>query len=339
MPDRGESEIMHAAALKPYPIDVEFPDISRYREGNAGVDFVHTFDSGRSGPHVMVNALTHGNEVCGAIAVAALLESEVRPVKGKLTLSFSNVDAYQRFDPERPDAARFVEEDLNRVWSADKLEGSRNTVDLQRARELRPVVDEVDYLLDLHSMHEASSPLLLSGLLDKGIAFASRLGYPACVIVDAGHSEGRRLRDYGGFGLAESDKIALLVECGQHWEARSVDVARDVTARFLRVLGTLTPDALPAWIKTGNGRGPIVRVTDAVVARSARFSFIDDFRGLERIREKGTLIATDGDVEIRTPYDDCVLIMPSLRQLRPGVTVVRLGCIDHPSLTPSSPAA
>ena len=26
-----------------------------------------------------------------------------------------------------------------------------------------------------------------------------------------------------------------------------------------------------------------------------------------------------------TPYPDCVLVMPSLRQLRPGVTVVRLG--------------
>jgi hypothetical protein len=26
-----------------------------------------------------------------------------------------------------------------------------------------------------------------------------------------------------------------------------------------------------------------------------------------------------------TPYDDCVVVMPSMRQLRPGVTVVRLG--------------
>jgi hypothetical protein len=26
-----------------------------------------------------------------------------------------------------------------------------------------------------------------------------------------------------------------------------------------------------------------------------------------------------------TPYDNCVLVMPSLRQLRPGVAVVRFG--------------
>jgi hypothetical protein len=37
------------------------------------------------------------------------------------------------------------------------------------------------------------------------------------------------------------------------------------------------------------------------------------------------VIATDAGREIATPYDDCVLVMPSLRQLRPGVTTVRLG--------------
>jgi hypothetical protein len=29
-----------------YPIEITPPDISRYREGNTGVDYVHTLDSG-----------------------------------------------------------------------------------------------------------------------------------------------------------------------------------------------------------------------------------------------------------------------------------------------------
>ena len=37
--------------------------------GNAGVDYVHVLDSGKPGPNVMVQALTHGNEFCGAIAL------------------------------------------------------------------------------------------------------------------------------------------------------------------------------------------------------------------------------------------------------------------------------
>ena len=43
-------------------------DLTPYREGNTGIDYVHRFESGRPGPHVLVNALTHGNEFCGMVA-------------------------------------------------------------------------------------------------------------------------------------------------------------------------------------------------------------------------------------------------------------------------------
>jgi hypothetical protein len=38
----------------------------------------------------------------------------------------------------------------------------------------------------------------------------------------------------------------------------------------------------------------------------------------------GTLLARDGDREIRTPYNDCVLIMPA-RRPKQGETAVRIG--------------
>jgi hypothetical protein len=41
------------------------------------------------------------------------------------------------------------------------------------------------------------------------------------------------------------------------------------------------------------------------------------------VKQRNTLIALDGEREIRTPHDDCVLVMPSLRTL-PGQTAVRL---------------
>src|SRR3546814_18231116 len=71
-----------------YPIELTAPDIGPYRGGNVGIDYVHSFDSGQSGPHVMVCALTHGNEICGAIALDFLLRHGVRPPRGQLTLAF-----------------------------------------------------------------------------------------------------------------------------------------------------------------------------------------------------------------------------------------------------------
>ncbi|HLX03475.1 MAG TPA: succinylglutamate desuccinylase/aspartoacylase family protein, partial [Trinickia sp.] len=172
----------HAGA---YPVDLEFPVLDSYAAGNTGIPYVYTYDSGAPGPHVMINALTHGNEVCGAITVKALLDLGVRPRRGKLTLSFANIDAYRTFDHRRPDASRYVDQDFNRVWTAEKLEDKTAiSVELRRARALRPVVDTVDALLDLHSMHEKSAPLIVSGPLEKGIALARALGAPATVISD-----------------------------------------------------------------------------------------------------------------------------------------------------------
>ena len=83
-----------------YAIELQAPDISAYRSGNAGAEYVHQFDSGKPGPHVCVNALMHGNEICGAIALDHLLKAKLQPKRGTLTLCFVNVGAYLNFDPK-----------------------------------------------------------------------------------------------------------------------------------------------------------------------------------------------------------------------------------------------
>jgi predicted deacylase len=313
--------------LPAYPVDVEFPDIRPYAAGNAGIPYVYTFDSGTPGPHVMINALTHGNEVSGAIAVKDLLDLGIRPRQGRLTLSFANADAYHRFDPANPDAARYVDHDFNRLWSEAVLDDvSRDCSELRRVRQMRPLVDTVDVLLDLHSMHERSAPLSVCGPLDKSIAMAHRLGTPEWIISDAGHPEGTRLRDYAGFGDPASPKCAVVIECGQHWEAAAADVARDAVARFLALHGSVeAADLPPGWRQPSPAVLRDVRVTEPVVAASMDFRFAGHYTGLETFAEAGSVIGWRDGAAVTTPYPNCVLVMPSLRQLRPGVTVVRLG--------------
>ena len=176
-------------------IELAPPDIAPYAAGNTGIPYVTTFDSGRPGPHVLVNALTHGNELCGAIVLDELFRRGVRPAAGKLSLSFANVGAYRRFDPANPTASRFVDEDFNRLWDAATLDGKRQSVELARARALRPLIDSVDLLLDLHSMQQASPALMLAGLTDKSLALARAVGVPGVIVRDAGHTAGPRMRD------------------------------------------------------------------------------------------------------------------------------------------------
>ena len=308
------------------PIELQAPDIGRWKDGGSGVDWVHVLDSGAPGPQVMVQALTHGNEICGAIALDWLLAAGFRPRRGRLTLAFANVAAFARFDPADPFPSRLVDEDYNRVWSDSALDSDRDSVELRRARALRPFVDAAERLLDIHSMSEPCRPLMVCGTVEKNVAFARALGVPADLLIDTGHAAGLRMVERGGFGDPRSAKLALLVECGQHWERSAAEVAIDTLVRFLG----LTCIADPAWVQ-GHVRLPLpaaqrlVRVSEAVVARSAGFRFLVPPVGLAVVPTAGTAIAEDGEHVWRTPYDDAVLVMPGTHNLKPGGTAVRIG--------------
>jgi predicted deacylase len=310
-----------------FTVELTAPDIEPYRAGNTGIDYVTSFAAAQPGPDVLVTALTHGNEICGAIALDQLFRAGVRPRRGTLTLAFDNVAAYREFDPRYPIASRYVDEDFNRLWSPQTLDAPRRSVELERARALRPVVDAADYLLDLHSMQYATAPLMLAGLLPRSRELARRVGIPELIMCDAGHAAGPRMRDYGGFGDPASPKTALLIECGQHWEHRAAEVAIDVMLRFLMTLGTVERDDVASLGGPDFAAQPhqlVIEVTDAVTIKGERFDFAGEFRGLEVLAEKGSLIGHDDGREVRTPYDNCVLIMPSRRLVR-GQTAVRLG--------------
>jgi predicted deacylase len=309
-------------------VELEAPDIGVHRNSSTGTEYVHTFESSKPGPRVLVNSLTHGNEICGAIVVDRLLREGLRPARGTLTLAFANVEAFSRFDAKNPYATRFVDEDFNRVWTPEVLDGKRDSVELARARQLRPFIEAADYLLDIHSMLEPSPPVMICGPLEKGIRFAFDVGIPEHVVSDTGHANGTRMRDYGGFGDPVSPKNALLVECGQHWERNAEHVAWQTTWRFLRQLGVVDAAQAARRIEEPVPAQRLVRVTEAVVASSPSFRFARPFSGMEVVPRRGDVIAWDGDQAVRAPYDNCVLVMPVPNNVKTGLTAVRLGRLE-----------
>jgi len=314
------------ASAKATPaIEVAFPDLDRWAEGNTGIPYAYTFAADAAGPHVLLQALTHGNEVCGAIALDWLLGLGLRPARGTLSIVFANIAAYQNFDAADPFASRCVEEDFNRLWTDDVLDGARQTADLARARALRPLYDRIDYLIDLHSMTDPCPPLSMAGRQRKGVALALALGLPRYVVVDGGHAAGKRLRDYRFFDDADDPRNALLIECGQHWERSAAEVAKQSTLRFLRHFGMVDAAFLAAHLDPApTPQQQVIEVTATVTIGSDRFTFALPVEGLAVVPEGGTLLARDGRVDVRTPYDDCVLIMPT-RRPKKGETAVRLG--------------
>ncbi len=309
--------------------DLPAPDLSAWRAGNTGTEGVWHFDSGLPGRQVLVSALIHGNELCGAWALKGLLESGLRPQAGSLTLMFCNLAAFDRFDPANHDAARFVEQDMNRQWSDERMDAA-DSLERRRCAALRPFVARADWLLDLHSMHEPCAPLLLTGVQPRNLALAKQMAAPEHIVIDAGHQDGTRMRDYGRFGLPDAqagDSRSLLVECGFHGDPASRAVAQDQCLRFIEASGIVDgaelARLLPGWRLTDAPRQWALQVTGPVVAKNERFTFTEAFTGLEVIARAGTVIGDNDGEPVTTPYDDCVLVMPSTRQARAGVSVVR----------------
>jgi predicted deacylase len=316
---------MTAVARSAPAVDVDFPDLDRWQAGNTGIAYAWRFAAERPGPRVTIQALTHGNEVCGAISNDWLLRENVRPLRGTLTLTFANVDAFRSFDAADPFASRCVDEDFNRLWTSEVLDGLRQSRDLARARELRPIYDQTDFLLDLHSMTDPCPPLALAGRQRKGIELAQSVGVPQHIVIDAGHAAGRRLRDYAAFDDPVDPRNALLIECGQHWERSAPIVAKQASLRFLRHFGMLDD----AFLAEHLDRSPLppqraIEVTDVVTITTDDFEFALPVDGLAVIARGGSLLARDGSTDVHTPYDDAVLIMPT-RRPRKGETAVRIG--------------
>ena len=299
-------------------IEVMPRDLAPYRAGNSGIPYVHSFDSGFSGPHLMINALSKGNEICGSEAVATLLDDAVRPKRGRLTLSFANVGAYETLDVNNPGPSKYLDVNFNRVWKDTILDGGSDAREIRRAKELRPMVRSADVLLDLLSdcFYRAPDPWydppLLSYIEKEACRdIADRIGFPLHHIGCPAGADGEHsglLFEYGGFSDAKSAACGFLAECGPHFATQSVGNSLNVAARFLLALKMVDEETVAAYGPFGDV-GAVCVYTDMVAptAESDEFRWAGRFYGHETFR-KGELIATDGHRRIEAPWDDCVLI-------------------------------
>jgi len=283
-------------------------DISAYRQGNTGIDYVHRFESGKPGPHVLVNALTHGNEICGMVAATHLLDTGVRPKIGTLTVSFAHVEAYNAFEPERPYDNRQIVHNLNRVWSDEWLDGPEDSPELRRARELRPVVAAAEHILDIHSTSQDVVPFWVYPDFERNASVAMAIGLPPVhLVMPNGLGSGTPLIQHGQHAGADAPGAAIVVECGQHFKRAAADLATEVTLRFLAHFGLIERGPTPA--PEPQRRFELLQTH---IIQSEDFRFVRPLIGFETFA-KGELIATNGPDEIRAPCDECTVFMPAQR--------------------------
>lgn len=300
----------HLDALSQRYTRVEYqpPDISRYAAGNTGVRYVWSFAAEESGPHAVVLGCMHGNEIAGAAIIEQLLREQIRPLRGRLSLIFGNPAAYMTFDANTPWLGRFVDVDINRVWGDELFDAGNTSVEVERARELRPFIESADYLLDLHTMQGRGEPVALVTDKPATMEFVSKMTSLPFVLSGKMHLAHRvRLRSFGRLGDPKDNAVALQVEAGQHWEAAAIDVGLAITREFLSVAGVV-----PASEVRCASPQRKLQIVETIMPEGGVFSFAADFWNGSFFPESGTVVGIAGPDrdEVRTPVDDCYLIMP-----------------------------
>ena len=252
------------------------------------------------GPRVGVLGAIHGNETCGLEAIHRLrrvAETGGLPVAaGTIVLVHGNPAATEQ-------GRRFTEggEDINRILDyrfVERLAREAWTPEHHRALALRPVLEELDALLDLHSATEETPPFGIVNDVPASLELARRCGVRAVTRVWSD------VRDCVTIGvLARRGRPGVSVECGQHEAEAAVAEAVDIALRFLRATGAASGGAPPA------GDAMLLEVTDVLRKPSAGFRFASAIRGLDEL-PAGHLVGRDGTIEMRVT-DPAIALLPN----------------------------
>ena len=285
------------------------------------------------GPTLVCVAGLHGNEPAGVHAVrrvVATLKRRRSRMRGRLVAFAGNMAALEA-------GRRFLERDLNRAWTTERLaELRRDATDRGSAedREQIELLEAIEgvlrsadgpvYALDLHTTSGAGG--VFSAFTDSlpHRAFAS--SFPVPMIFGLEELVDGTLLNL----LSEHGVVALTIETGQHDEPSSVDRAEAAIWIASVAAGLLPEGAVP---ELGGARRLLHR--DAAhlpralemrykhdVAEGDAFAMAPGFRNFDRVRA-GDLVARDATGEVRVREGGRLLMPLYQEQGEDGFFLVR----------------
>ena len=277
----------------------------------------------RGGPLVLVTVGIHGNEPAGLHAMRRVLRDLDRqqvPLDGRLAAFVGNRAGLAR-------NVRYVDEDMNRLWSRGRVDSLRrcdpasDSVERAEQRELLDLLESelsaaaggVTHL-DLHSTSGHGPPFTVVAGPASSRAAAERLGVPTLLGLEP-LIAGTLIEYVGALGHS-----ALVLEGGQNDAAATVDHHESAVWTTLCGAGVIAERAVPGGLARHRDRlaaaaaGLAAAIEVAYVHRlepGEEFVMRAGFQNFDRVA-RGALLAHAGPGlarEVRAPSDG-ILLMP-----------------------------
>ncbi len=184
----------------------------------------------------------HGNEHSGPEAmkrVISKLEAQNAPVDGTVYFVLGNLKALEKGE-------RFVDTDLNRIWSEAHLQSDNEAYDYKELREIHQLIERIcqgNYspcaLLDLHTFSADSGLFCIPAENEKSIALARYFGVPYIEKLARSLPE-TALNYYGEKGMT-----SVVFEGGKHNTPEATDNLERAIWLTLKFLGYISKKDFP----------------------------------------------------------------------------------------------
>ncbi|MEZ6196835.1 MAG: succinylglutamate desuccinylase/aspartoacylase family protein [Planctomycetota bacterium] len=269
------------------------------------------------GPVLVVTAGLHGNEPGGVLALRRLarrLDELAPPLRGRILGLAGNRGALE-------EGRRYRDEDLNRIWTEERIRRLRSAGEPRTAEEIelvrlvealadafRSAPDPARrYYADLHSTSGPGLPFILASA-DPRPHFADELPLPEIF----GMEElllGTAMNWYSVHGIP-----SIALEGGQNDDPRTAEVLETFLWLAMVSIGIIAADAIPdlaerrAWLEevtSGVPRRVMVEYRHEIRPDDA-FRMEPGFQNLQSV-PSGTLVARDRHRDYRTKEDAWML--------------------------------
>lgn len=296
------------------------------------------------GPTLIVVSGMHGNEPAGVEACLTIRDRLARAedrLGGRVHLVVANLEAVRR-------GVRYIDQDLNRAWTRDRVEAVRRIAPAPgadgevlgglagevEAREQRELLELLEgwvaeargpvYMLDLHTTSGpgAAFSTVADTLENRRLALA----LPVPVVLGLEELVVGTLHDY----LGDLGVITIAFESGQHEEVEAVVRARAAIWLMLYTSGILAAGSVPelrnAWDHLADGHRHLPRALEMryrhpIVAED-RFRMRGGYRNFQTV-EKGEPLGEDQDGVVVSPESARILMPLYQEQGNDGFFVVR----------------
>ena len=260
-----------------------------------GIRGVYRISSKMKGPNIVILGGVHGNESCGLYVLESLLRDfsnkKATLKKGTLTLVIGNLMACKKNQ-------RQLSINLNRLFG--NQETDTEEIELQRARELEPLLSSCDYLFDIHSFSSKGEAMIIAE--KECLSLAEKLNVEHVVTPGIFFEE-----VFKGTTTAFAKRhgaLSIALEAGQHDDPKTFSCSLNTTLSLLGYLDVLGE----ASVQTPRPHR-IYELFHKEILSNINTQYMEQFKNMQRIERDTTIVESNGD-QMQAP-EDCFIVLPT----------------------------